>query len=270
MKKAKKKYVLVFSDTHIGSTIGLWPKGVVSESGHKLEPNKFQEWLWECWQDMLKWARERTKGGDVTVVFNGDIIEGIHHKTVEIMSANLSDQYTAADMVFSPLKDTGARFYMVRGTRCHSGSAEITVGRKLGAVVDDATGQPAWDYLKLNINGCVTSFAHHCSTSSRKHLQATQHSVMISDENQRAAEIGHTPARVVCRAHRHEFGIFDNGRTMSCVTGPWQGLTEYGHKVVPGAIPAPAAIVLEYEPQCWLPKSDYAIYWPKEAKVKVL
>jgi hypothetical protein len=265
--------ILVLSDTHIGSTVGLWPEGFVLQSGHDAPQSKFQQWLWECWLEMQQWAQNKVEPGDhLTLVFNGDIIEGVHHRTVEIMSPNPEDQIPAALDVFAPLVDNlrPDKFLLIKGTECHSKGAEIALGHRLGGLIDPSTKQAAWDYVKLRANGTVVSFAHHCTPSSRKHLQATQHSIMISDEAMRSLEAGHTPAKVVCRAHRHEHGIWNNGRTMSVVTGAWQALTRHGHKVVPGAIPAPSAIMLSFPDENKLPEPDYILFEPEPAQEPII
>jgi hypothetical protein len=260
------KKILVLSDTHIGSTVALWPPELVSVSGHDLRASKFQLWLWACWQSMQKWVKKQVKKGDeLTIVFNGDIIEGIHHRTIEIMSPAIDDQYAAAMEIFRDLINElkPKQTFMIKGTECHTGNAEATVGRLIDSVPDPGTKQHAWDYLKLDVDGCVTSFAHHCSCSTRKNLQATQHSIMIFDEAARALDAGRAPARVVCRAHRHEHGVWNTGSHLSCVTGPWQALTRHGQKVVPGAIPKPSAILLNYEGDV-LPEVKYKIFQPKK------
>lgn len=266
------KKVLFFSDTHIGSTVGLWPDGVVSQSGHELPQSRFQKWLWECWNEAVEWARKSSEYDELIVVFGGDLVEGNHHRTNEIMSARTEDQFDAALQVFEDLNNKlkPDQFFMIRGTECHSRETENAMGNILGAVVNPETGQAAFDYLKLDIDGIPTSFAHHVATAQRKHLQASAHSIAVSDEMVRAAECGHTPSRVICRAHRHEMGIWDTGRVQCVINGAWQGLTRFGHKVVPGALSMPSMIMLEYAGG-WLPKIDYIAFRPdsKDELIKV-
>jgi hypothetical protein len=50
---------------------------------------------------------------------------------------------------------------------------------------------------------------------------------------------------VMVRAHRHRHGIWEDGNQMSVITGAWQGLTRYGYKVVPDAIPQPSAVIFD-------------------------
>ena len=75
-----KKFVLLLSDTHIGSTVGLWPNEFKSQSGHPLPPSVFQDWLLDCWEDMqlsvmLKLAElSGDSPPELTTVFNGDVI----------------------------------------------------------------------------------------------------------------------------------------------------------------------------------------------------
>lgn len=258
------KRILILSDTHVGSTVGLWPDNFMSVSGHELPQSRFQIWLWDKWRAMQHWVGERVKkSDDLTLVFNGDIIEGLHHRSIEVMSAAMDDQYVAASTIFRDLIDTlkPARSYMIRGTECHTNGAEATVGKLIGSE-KNKEGLHAFDYKKLSVDGTVCSFAHHMSCSTRKGLQASAHSAIIDDEVLRSIDAGFVPARVVCRAHRHEHGVWSTGSTMSCVTGPWQGLTRHGWKVVPGAVPKPSAILLSFTGEL-LPKVDCYIAQPR-------
>jgi len=48
------------------------------------------------------------------------------------------------------------------------------------------------------------------------------------------------------RAHRHRHGIWEDGNQMSAICGAWQGLTRFGYKVVPDAIPQPSVIIFDH------------------------
>lgn len=278
-KREGKKWVLVFSDTHVGSWCGLWPEGFVSQSGHELPQSKFQKWLWHCWKDAWSWVEHTVGNDDLTVVFNGDSVEGIHHKTIEVMSANPDDQYIACEQVFRPVANRASKLFVTKGTECHTKNHEVSLGHQLGAVPNPQTGQAAWDYLQIEVNGCVCSFAHHTSATSRPYLEASQHSIALGVDSMESARNGRDVPSVICRGHRHRHGIWMDGNNISIVTGAFQGLTRHGHKVVPAAIPNPSVVLLEFSGPDYkgssfvqesLPKVHPRVYRPAQDKpVKV-
>ena len=267
-----KKFVLLLSDTHIGSTVGLWPNEFMSQSGHPLPPSVFQDWLLECWEDMqlsvmLKVAE---LSGDslpeLTTVFNGDVIEGIHHRSIEIMSANMDDQFGAAFKLFDPIRELSDKMFMIKGTECHTRNAEITIGDSLGCEKNEETGHAAFDHLKIDVDGCVMDFAHHTSATTRPYLEASIHSIQMGVAIMEAHRNGTAVPHVVCRAHRHRHGIYRDGNTVSAITGPWQGLTRHGRKVVPAAVCNPSVILFEFKEGQLLPETHEIVYVPKESK----
>ena len=245
MLKSKCKLVLQLSDLHIGSTVGIWPKGFVCNEGYPIGQNKFQEWLWECWQDMEKWVDSVVGGDDFEIVFNGDLVEGIHHRTLQVMSPDVGDQTAAVDHVVGKLCAKAARVHLIKGTECHTRGDEIRLGKALGATVDPMTGQSAWDVLDLEVNGTLYNFAHHISATSRSYLEASAHSMALGALSHSRARTGKRVPLVVARAHRHRHGVWNDGNQISAICGAWQGLTRHGYKVVPDAVPQPSAIIYD-------------------------
>lgn len=244
--KSTSKLVLCISDLHVGSTVGLWPKGFVSNEGNEIGQNKFQEWLWECWEDMLCWA-QKTIGKDAfDVVVNGDLVDGIHHKTLQVMTPDPSDQTDAVKQVLGFLAESCAKLHIIKGTECHSRNDEIRIGRALGATKCQATGQHAWDTLDLEVAGTLYNFAHHISATARSYLEASAHSIALGNLSHSRARAGKPVPKVMVRAHRHRHGIWDDGNQVSVITGAWQGLTRYGYRVVPDAVPQPSAVIFDH------------------------
>lgn len=243
--KSKSKLVLLLSDLHIGSTVGLWPPGFVCEEGYPIGQNKFQEWLWECWSDMLVWADKVIGKDDFELVLNGDLVDGIHHKTLQVMSPNVGDQTAAVMDVLGRFVGKAARVHVIKGTEAHTRNDEIRLGKAMDGTRDPITGQHAWDILDLEVNGTLFNFAHHISATARPYLEASAHSIALGALTMSRARTGKAIPKVMCRAHRHRHGIWTDGNMMTCVTGAWQGLTRYGYKVVPDAVPQPSAVIFD-------------------------
>lgn len=270
MSEKVKKHVLILSDTHIGSTIGLWPRVYTASSGHQIMQNNFQAWLWDCWEDMISRVRQATKDDKLVLVFNGDIVEGNHHRTTEIMTAETDDQVGCAIEVFKDLQEVlkPASQYFIRGTECHSKNIESVVGGIVGAVKNQETGTYSFDHLLLDVNGIYCSFAHHTSCTSRPYLEASAHSIALGVAIMEAARNGDPIPSVIARAHRHRHGVWRDGNCLSLVTGAWQGLTRHGRKVVPAAVPNPSAILLTFEEGADLPEVTEIVYVPESPQVE--
>jgi len=243
--KAKTKIVMMLSDLHIGSTVGLWPEGFVSNEGYPIGQNKFQQWLWKCWQDMNKWSTTVINGQPFELVINGDLVEGIHHRTLQVMSPDVGDQTTAVLDVLAPLASKASKVHIIKGTECHTRNDEVRLGRALDASLDPSTGQHAWDTLDLEVNGTLFNFAHHITATARPYLEASAHSIALGALTQSRARTNKPIPMVMCRAHRHRHGIWTDGNQMSAICGAWQGLTRHGYKVVPEAVPQPSCIIFD-------------------------
>jgi hypothetical protein len=244
--KTKSKLLMTLSDLHVGSTVGLWPSDFVSNEGNPIGQNKFQKWLWSCWSDMQGWAKEVIGNDDFDLVINGDIVDGIHHKTLQVMTPDLGDQTSAVKRILGDLAINAANLHLIKGTESHTTTQEIHVGRALGASKDPITGQNAWDNLDLTVHGTLYNFAHHISATARTYLEASAHSIMLGNMTHARARTGKPIPKVMVRAHRHRHGIWEDGNQISAICGAWQGLTRYGYKVVPDAIPQPSVIIFDH------------------------
>lgn len=263
--KAKTKLAVILSDTHIGSTLGLWPPNFVCNEGFTIGQNRFQEWLWEKWGEGKAWIKKVVGKSPFELIWNGDLVEGIHHRSVQIMSADVGDQSAAVLQVIGDLCGAAARTFVIQGTECHTRNDEVRIGKHIGAVTDPDTGKHAFDRLLLDFNGCNVSFAHHMSTTSRPYLEASAHSIQLGCEVIESARSGHPVPTVVVRAHRHLHGVFEDGSLMSVSTGGWQGLTRFARKVVPFAVPKPSIVILDWREteRGELPQVHRKIFKPK-------
>ena len=248
-KKTKSKetrLIFVLSDIHAGSTLALCPPGYVTVESQPISLNKWQEWLWQCWLKANDWMAGVANGSPYAVVLNGDLTEGVHHRTTQIVSADMTDHVFIAKEILKNVADKADKIYVVKGTECHTHSGEVSIGESLHAEINPDTGKRAFDRLQLNACGVPCVFRHHIGTSVRMGLEATQLSINLVEEVAEAVKNGETPPRVVCAAHRHKFGYFSNGRSMCVVSAPWQGLTRFGHKVVSQARTQPGVYALDW------------------------
>jgi hypothetical protein len=197
---------------------------------------------------------------------NGDLVEGVHHGTKQVISPETKDHVACAEEVLEPYTKGAAKVFVVRGTECHTNNHELTLGKILGGEADPDSNKRkpnhAFDRLQLEMGGTPCAFSHHIGTSTRDYLEATQLSVVLNQELVHASRNKETPPRVVVRSHRHRFGYFGNGHELCIVTPPWQALTRFGHKVVTAARCHPGVLVLDWREcdQGELPRIHYKLY----------
>ena len=243
--KSKSRIIVLLSDLHIGSVVGLWPSDFVSTEGVPIGQNAFQKWLWACWEDCHELIAKTVGDEPYELVINGDLVEGIHHRTTQVMSADIGDQSSAVIQILEPVTSKAAGVHIIKGTECHTRNDEIRLGKVLGASKNPENGQNAWDNLDIEINGTLINFAHHISATSRPYLEAGAHSIALGVITHTRSRVGKRVPSVICRAHRHRHGIWTDGNQASLITGAWQGLTRHGYKVVPDAISEPSCIILD-------------------------
>lgn len=244
--KAKTEMLVILSDPHIGSTIGLWPERFQATSGHIIGQSAYQRGLWKHWCSMRQWVKEVTKGRKYELLLNGDTIEGNHHRTKEIMCVDPNDMGNAAVQVLAELRESAEALWMTLGTECHVQNSELWIGEKLGAERDRKTGHSAFARLMLQYGSLRLSATHHCSATSRPWLESGEYSRFISAEIVELARNKEPLADILVRGHRHVPGHFSDLCHMGIVTGAWQSLTRHGLKVVPHALPRPSCAILDF------------------------
>lgn len=234
---------MAISDTHCGSNSGLMTPEIELQEGNKVSfgDNYIQQWLWECFLDVKKRVKDIVGPDPYTFLINGDVVEGNHHGTKEIIAPELDDHAKIAISCLSPIAKAAQNTLVTFGTECHTQRMENYVAKELGAV-----GGGAKNKWLFSINGVQCDGCHHMSTTTRQYLEASQMSIALGNARLQAMRAGHPTSRVFLRAHRHTGGHFSDGDSLMCVTGAFQALTRYAYKVVPDAIPRPSVMVLDW------------------------
>lgn len=260
MGKTREKAITLFlaSDTHCGSTVGLCPpEGVRLDDGQEVTPSKPQNWLWWCWEQAHKRAREAAKeaGGPLWVVLNGDLVDGDHHGTSQIMSRHPDAQHYIAERTFGLTQDLKPeRLFVVRGTEVHtgtSGSAEEGIAKRLGAERDPETHLWSRWHLRLMVHGQLLDVQHHGKGLGRlPHTKQNGANSLAWRVWQTWAERGLAPPRLVVRSHLHQWAdsYGANRQTRALFLPSFQLKTAYVHRVAADEIADVGACVVVVEP----------------------
>lgn len=263
MKKPKGlRLLVVASDIHAGSTVAVLPPRLELAEGLVVEANPLQRFYWKAWQHALGWVHEVANGDPFGLILNGDLIEGDHHRTDQIIGRNLSDHLKAAEEILRPLAGAASRVFITRGTECHVGDTEAALGQIFQAEKNPATGRRVFDRLTLDIAGIRLVARHHVSTTSRPWLESNGLGMELASEQLQAVRNGEPMPRVLCVAHRHVGGHVTTNEGLCLATPAWQGLTRHGHKVVGAARCKPGLYVLDWRgiPDGELPRVHRRIY----------
>lgn len=234
--------VAVVSDLHSGSTVGLCPPIVTLDDGGEYRQSRAQGWLWENWLDF--WRRMGQLKKDtrlpLVVIINGDLVDGDHHNTSQIITRNPNTQIDIALEVLEPLRWEANAIFETRGTEVHTGGSgwvEERVAKEIGTRSDEANGTHSFWHLLAEFGGVLFDIAHHPETTSR--LPHTKG----ADSNRIAAMLimeyggrGERIPNVALRGHIHSFR--DSGTTHGSIrvftTPAWQLTTGFGHRIGAG------------------------------------
>lgn len=233
------KLVVVFGDTHAGSTVALSPPSFSLRDEGTYHANEFQQWAWDHW--LKFWdeiAREREKAEELIIVANGDLLEGRHHQIIQIIGNDLTEQIRLGLETFHVINKLSPEHkYATMGTPCHNGranSAEDLFAEILGCR-PYGNQKYLWPMLPLDIWGTTFDIAHHAPSGRLPH---TRHSATMRYAVRIVWEYwseGIEPPTLVFRGHNHYCSDSgDNERTRVIYVPSWQGVTDFGTRIAPG------------------------------------
>ena len=238
----------IASDVHAGSTVALCPPRIALDDGGAYEASKAQRWLWQSWEsfwERVKEVRAEHKA-DLYTVFNGDLVEGDHHGTTQILSGNPNAQAAVLNAAMAiPLAMKPERIFVVRGTEAHvgkSGSAEERIADglrrdKRPVEGDPETGTASWWHWRGEIHNTLIDVAHHGRTGQREHTRASAAALHAHDIFLAHAKNGERHPDLCLRAHYHKFNdSHDACPTRVVTSGAWQLATAHVHKVVADSV----------------------------------
>lgn len=244
MRKRKHPVLIaVVNDIHAGGTTALCPDTIHLDDGGEYSASKAQRWLFQCFGNYWQQIRQKREqlDAELYVVVNGDLVEGDHHRTTQILSGNPNAQaaaWTACAHVFLDLKPD--RIAIIRGTGAHAGvsaSAEERIADglrrdKRPIVSDPETGAASWWHWRPEIQGVRLDFAHHGRMGRLPRTRGSQLVLYAWDITDEHVQSGHPIPHLAFRAHNHKKGDSGSAAPVRVVaTGAWQFATEHVHKV---------------------------------------
>jgi hypothetical protein len=247
-KAARSVVIAVTSDLHCGSTVALCPPVIHLDDGGEYRASKAQLWLWDNWRDF--WGRvdaqRKALNASLYQVYNGDMTEGDHHKTTQILSGNPTAQATVVNEVMRvPLALKPEGIVMVRGTEAHVGASacyeeRIASGlRKDGykVLMDDATGNASHWHFEMDVQGVRFDFAHHGRVGARPWTKPNAVHALAMEIFYNAAANARPFPHLAVRSHMHQYvDTHDSHPTRLIQMPAWQLATAFIHRIAPNAL----------------------------------
>ena len=264
------------SDLHVGSLMGLCPDKAREDGGGIRKPNKFQKTLLRYWRHFWdEWVPEVTRGAeDVSVTFNGDVMEGIHHNTVAVWTNDVETQESNTIEIPKPIVKRYPHSFLVRGTPAHGGQScksEERIARELGLAPNEVGDYSVWQ-LRLRIGDILFQFAHHIGVTSSAAYETSAPMRELVAGLVEAAQWGQTMPRVIVRSHRHRFVTVPipslQGRIECVITPGWQLRTPNVERIDRMRMPHIGGVVFLVEDHtCQVKEKLYPLPEPKAIRI---
>jgi len=231
--------LVVVSDLHVGSTIGLCPPGIQLDDGGTYRASKAQRWLWDRWNEAWEYVAKVQKG-DLWVVFNGDLVDGDHHNTHQLFSRSEEKQSDVCIDIIDPIVQEATESFILRGTQSHvgqSGMWEERIARDLDTNGDEAAGTKTWWHLPLTCDSVRFDFAHFGKVGYRRWTLPNAANTLASEIMQDYFDTKGKAPHVVVRSHRHQFVDTGMNYPVRVVQTPaWQLASGYVRSYLPTAL----------------------------------
>lgn len=245
-----KRAIVIASDTHAGGSTSLCPdEDIHLDDGGFYKPSKTQRWLNAHWHSMWKeWMPQTFEEHGVVdwmFVHNGDMFEGDHHSTYQLMTRHPGAQFDVARKNMEvPLSMDPNKILIVRGTASHNGkgnSMEEAMGSFLHGhgkpVIKTEDDKYAHWHYRTDVWGTRFDFTHHGRTSGRAWTFKNAVNNLAADIALSSLRDDEPYPHYAIRSHFHrENDSYDAQPVRVIQTPAWQTRTEYVWKVVPETV----------------------------------
>lgn len=214
IKAAKPAQVFVVSDVHAGSDRSIFPPVITlppmtgDNEKRDIAGKPHQVAIYNHLMDTAR-AIERRNGERRIILFNGDLIEGLHHHTIQLSLLQVTDMNLLAIRIIEDFLDAvkfsvknGDELYFTSGTEIHTGFEE-------GAISDyfSALGSQFRDELRLNVNGCDIWMTHHWANVGNGHNEGNSITNNLRALYFDCLKEGRNMPNVVIGSHYHKAGF---------------------------------------------------------------
>lgn len=168
-----KKINVILSDTHCGSDRAVFPPSIslpplmADETERLLHYTNNQKKLYDHLIYTARCIRQAFPDHQKVIIHNGDAIEGVHHRTIQLSAPMPEDHVLIHQQIMEDFLHevgfsvkNGDELYYGSGTETHTGFTEATIARYF-----EPLGAKFYDELKLNQFGQKIWFVHQWKSS---------------------------------------------------------------------------------------------------------
>ena len=206
--------IIVFvNDLHVGHPFAVCPVSWVLHDGNVFTPNDLQIQIRAHWVDCWQHVRQVRKGARLIIVPVGDLVEGNHHETTQLITQRIDTQEEMAVAVLEEgMKLAGFRrgdiIRFVTGTPAHDGNGLQSIERIARSILDtDQDGRVSYDRLRFMVRGQLFDVAHQPGSGpgGRAWLYGNSFQAWLKSLYYESLETGQPVPNYVIRAHYHTY-----------------------------------------------------------------
>ena len=209
----KQNVIAFVNDLHVGHPFAVCPASWTLHDGNVFTPNPLQQQIRAHWVACWQRIGQLRQGARLIVVTVGDLVEGTHHDTTQIITNRVDTQEAMAVAVIEEgLMYAGFRrrdqLRFVTGTPAHDGNGLQSVERIARSILDmDQDGRLSRDRLLLSVAGQVFDVAHQPGSGPGTRAQTFGNAFQnwLRSLYYESLETGRQPPRFVVRAHYHTY-----------------------------------------------------------------
>ncbi len=237
----------MFGDPHWGSTLaGLPPSGIQIRDGVSATPGPIQRDMWarmiQHRDDIRRYTEPwRQDGAKVHLMVMGDVVDGDHHSTDQIIGRSEGSHIECARQGLTALLDDSIdTIHFISGTTSHvgrgAGLERAIAGsmRERGWPVVECPFKDAgtvwpWLYVKMP-TGWRFHFAHHGRAGQREHTRKSYSAIFAYEVHGAHVNDGRESPDISFRAHNHKMvdsGPDHRGITRAIGNGCWQATSDW-------------------------------------------
>jgi len=231
-----KTAIIVTSDQHINSTVGLSVPRINLDDGGSYNSSPGQRWLWKSWLEFNDWAQKLTEGYKRVAILNGDLGElDTKRRSNQIITANKATIQAIIRETLDPLMLWTDSLYVIRGTMAHTGKSgwlEEAIAADYDHTVPASKGVYSHYHLRLVADRVRLDIAHHAGMPSLPWTEKNAANKIAYLTRSRYLEMDAPPPHFVIRSHNHRTAdSFDNFHTRAICMPSWSLMTEFAYRI---------------------------------------
>lgn len=245
-----------WNDEHSGSVVAPLLRKQWQFRDGNVYPNELQALLWDQYAEVAATIGKLREGKRLIVIKLGDLIDGIHHETKELITHYIDHQqeiftehtdYALCAMRFD--KEAGDKMYFVAGTPAHAGEAEEQLAGDFDCE-PHSEARTVWPMLKIEINGRYCMFFHHGANMGKGAFKGNGLRARMNNLRYEYMDKGKKVPELLVTADKHEKGyecLMRNGEIVmrGIVSPAWQVKTDFVYRIASEALPNVGGLTIE-------------------------